>query len=121
MEKIQSKPKNHVEDYIEGLKEKADYTFLAEEVMSNRLSAASSILNEVIAEEVRLITILATIADDINANISDTADAYRLLNSALLNYIEARTKQITTAKNTRLMDEACLEVAIMKTNGTPLN
>lgn len=121
MEKNQSKPDNFVEDYIEGLKEKQDYMFSAEDLMSNRVQVAGVVLAEAVAEEVRLIAMLATIADNISSTIEDPSEAYRLLNNALAAYIEARTANITKAKNTRLMDEACLEVAIMKFNGTPLN
>ncbi|QCW23890.1 hypothetical protein AAS21_gp152 [Pantoea phage vB_PagS_AAS21] len=89
--------------------------------MTNRLSAAKSVLAEEVAEEVKLITMLATIADSIEQNVEDPKDAYRLLNNALAAYIEARTHRINTSANSRDMDEACLEVAIMKVNGVSLN
>lgn len=112
---------NIVDQYIEGLKEKEGLVFIAEDIMNNRLEVAKVVLQESIEEEVRLIALLATIADNINAEDIDAEHKYRLLNNALLSYIEARTATITRSKNTRLMDEACLEVAIMKVNGTPLN
>ncbi|QYC51630.1 hypothetical protein key_139 [Erwinia phage KEY] len=112
---------NYVEQYIEEIKARSDISFVVEDVMTNRLNAAKSILAEEVAEEVKLITMLATIADNIGQNVEDPKDAYRLLNNALAAYIEARTHRINTSANTRDMDEACLEVAIMKVNGAPLN
>lgn len=121
MEKNNQTADNIVQQYIDSLKEREEMVFVAQDIMTNRLEVAKSILQENIEEEVRLITMLATIADNINIEDIDPDHKYRLLNNALLAYIEARTATITRSKNTRLMDEACLEVAIMKVNGTPLN
>lgn len=119
--KPQNQQLNYVEQYIEEIRNRSDISFVVEDVMTNRLNAAKSILAEEVAEEVKLITLLATIADNIGQNVEDPKDAYRLLNNALAAYIEARTHRINTSANTRDMDEACLEVAIMKVNGAPLN
>lgn len=119
--KPQNQQLNYVEQYIEEIRNRAEASFVVEDLMTNRLSAAKSVLAEEVAEEVKLITMLATIADSIEQNVEDPKDAYRLLNNALAAYIEARTHRINTSANSRDMDEACLEVAIMKVNGVSLN